>query len=386
MKILILDSNQRCALAITRSLARSDHLVYNADTTLETLSSRSKYSKSSSIYSSPSSSPERFIGDILSITKKYKIALILPLTDETNYHIIKHRNVFGDLISTCPSLDQYEALTNKCSLFRIAEKLGIPYPATQFIQNAEKEPNTINSFPIVIKPCMSYTKTDAGYEQTTVTIANNEKELKRNLHNNANYLGKGYMLQDFIPGSGAAVFCLYKHGKLIEAFCHKRLREKPPEGGVSVLAKSTPLDQTQLHYATQLLDHVNWHGIAMVEFRIGEDHIPYLMEVNTRFWGSTQLAISSGVNFPVTLLQPGAETTSKLPKPYKTGIKLRWLLGDLDRTYIIIKKNRYSLWQKTKAIVSFLTGPYFRTNYDTLDLADLGPFLFELKNYFKHRS
>ena len=48
----------------------------------------------------------------------------------------------------------------------------------------------------------------------------------------------------------------------------------------------------------ELLDELNWHGVAMVEFKVTEDGTPYLMEINTRFWGSLQLAIDAGVDFP----------------------------------------------------------------------------------------
>ena len=56
-------------------------------------------------------------------------------------------------------------------------------------------------------------------------------------------------------------------------------------------------------YARKLLDAVHWHGVAMVEFRETPQGEFYLMEVNTRFWGSLQLAIDSGVDFPALLLR-----------------------------------------------------------------------------------
>ena len=53
-----------------------------------------------------------------------------------------------------------------------------------------------------------------------------------------------------------------------------------------------------------LLKSLNWVGIAMVEFKVDpRDGIPKLMEVNPRFWGSLQLAIVSGVDFPYLILK-----------------------------------------------------------------------------------
>ena len=47
-----------------------------------------------------------------------------------------------------------------------------------------------------------------------------------------------------------------------------------------------------------ILDALKWHGVAMVEFKkeILTNKL-YLMEINPKFWGSHDLAISSGINF-----------------------------------------------------------------------------------------
>ena len=37
---------------------------------------------------------------------------------------------------------------------------------------------------------------------------------------------------------GVGVFALYDHGKPVGFFAHRRIREKPPSGGVSVLSES----------------------------------------------------------------------------------------------------------------------------------------------------
>ena len=69
----------------------------------------------------------------------------------------------------------------------------------------------------------------------------------------------------------------------------------------------------------------------MVEFRDGGTDAPYLIEVNGRFWGSLQLAVSAGVDFPglwLALLR-GATIT---PFPsYVAGVTLRSLWGDVKR-------------------------------------------------------
>jgi hypothetical protein len=65
----------------------------------------------------------------------------------------------------------------------------------------------------------------------------------------------------------------------------------------------------------------------MVEFRQGDDGIPWLMEVNGRPWGTLGLAVDAGVDFPRLLL----EGHRGPPPSYKIGLVRRWFAGDLRR-------------------------------------------------------
>jgi predicted ATP-grasp superfamily ATP-dependent carboligase len=176
---------------------------------------------------------------------------------------------------------------------------------------------------------------------------------------------------------------LYDHGKPLAFFAHRRLREKPPEGGVSVLSESISVDSVLRSHARCLLDKANWHGVAMVEFKVAADGTPYLMEINTRFWGSLQLAVDAGVDFPWLLYQVAC---SKQPGPvdnYKIGVRLRWLLGDLDNLYLTLRDKQYSKTKKLKSVLQFLTPSPFKTRHEVNRWSDLGPAWYEVKQYIR---
>ena len=189
------------------------------------------------------------------------------------------------------------------------------------------------------------------------------------------------MIQAFVEGQGQGVFALYDNGKPVTFFAHRRLREKPPSGGVSVLSESVAVDPILLKHAKALLDEAQWHGVAMVEFKVHPDGTPYLMEINTRFWGSLQLAIDAGVDFPWLLAQLANDDHPKPVENYKTGRRLRWLLGDVDNLYLILRDNKYSRQDKITAILHFLTPSPFKTRHEVNRWEDIRPFLFELKAY-----
>src|SRR5690606_11311412 len=82
-----------------------------------------------------------------------------------------------------------------------------------------------------------------------------------------------------------------------------------------------------------------WHGPAMVEFLDDGGAEPALIEVNGRFWGSLQLAIDAGVDFPrlwLELLRGGQAHAAG----YTPGVTVRWLWGDVKRLLHILRGPR----------------------------------------------
>ena len=130
------------------------------------------------------------------------------------------------------------------------------------------------------------------------------------------------------------------------------------------------------------MENAKWHGIAMVEFKVEEDGSAHLIEVNTRFWGSLQLSIDAGVDFPWLLYQVAIGKQPNSVTQYQTGNRLRWLLGDLDNLYITVK-GKSNIITKIQAILSFLNpfGP--KTRHEVNRWGDLAPFWWELRKYIK---
>ena len=75
----------------------------------------------------------------------------------------------------------------------------------------------------------------------------------------------------------------------------------------------------------------------MVEFRDDGVNPPCLIEINGRFWGSLQLAIDAGVNFPVLWVSLLEGRTVEPQTSYREGVTLRWLWGDAKRFARILR-------------------------------------------------
>jgi hypothetical protein len=219
-----------------------------------------------------------------------------------------------------------------------------------------------------------------------VHYAGSPREL-RTLYRDHEYLAAHpSLIQQRITGAGIGVFVLFDRGQLVADFAHRRLREKPPSGGVSVLCESEPVADSLRDHAIRMLGPLRWHGVAMLEYkqdlRTGEC---FLIEVNGRFWGSLQLAVDAGMDFPALSCELALGHRPQVPQPYKLGVRSRWLLGDLDhlllRLFSTDRSLPASVPSKLRTLLDFIT----YTNRGSRDGigpdADFGPFVHELREY-----
>ncbi len=384
-RVLVLDANQRSALATTRSLGKHGISVITADETSSALAGCSRFSRQYFQYPGPSIAPEEFITDLRALAIAQDIHMIFPMTEQTTALLLQHQQDLPNIILPCPDLATIDALADKCSLMRLAESLSIPIPQTWYVDNPANMMVSLADlpYPLILKPSKSWLVQDGKWLHTCVQFADTPEEAQDILKSDPAFQSHPFMLQECVSGHGQGVFALYDTNKSIAFFSHQRLREKPPWGGVSVLSESVTVDPTLLAHARSLLDSVKWHGIAMVEFKVGDDGTPYLMEINTRFWGSLQLAIDAGVDFPWLLYKIACREPVEPVHGYKTGTRLRWILGDLDSLYISLRGKNTRITEKLAAILQFLRPAPFKTRHEVNRWEDPKPFWWELKRYVK---
>ena len=385
--VLILDGNQRSALAATRSLGRRGIPVTVADETGRSLAGSSRYCQEHFSYPSPTERPDDFLAAIQRNVAARAVRVILPMTEVSAYLLATNRDQFAPAVVPLPDADKWGQIADKCRLLQLAQQLQVPAPTTLFPANADELAAAAEhiGFPVVLKPCLSKIWSRGRCTATAVHVVRNPSELDTLTAAHGYLRDFPLAIQAYVPGSGLGVFALYDHGKAVAFFAHRRIREKPPRGGVSVLSESVAVRADLQTYATRLLDHVQWHGVAMVEFRGTADGIPHLMEINPRFWGSLQLAIDSGVDFPGMLYDLALGTAPAPLAAYRTGVRSRWLLGDLDRLYLVLRKREIgeSDVSRLREVLRFMKFFDHNTHFEVNRFGDLRPFLFELRSYLR---
>src|SRR5262249_14703881 len=138
-------------------------------------------------------------------------------------------------------------------------------------------------------------------------------------------------LQEVVHGRLMAISTLMdRDGSVIAQEQQRSERIWPPDAGVSARARTVPLDEELARRVAAMLRSIGWYGLAQVQFVVGDDGVPRMIDLNPRFYGSLALAISSGTDFPA--LWAAMATGRPLPPVVsRTGVRYHWLGGDLRR-------------------------------------------------------
>lgn len=331
--VLVTDGNERAALAVTRALGQVGIPVIVAAETEFSLTGASRYCTDKWKYPSPLNDSSGFIESIKNAIQIYGISSVFSISDSTTQVLARVKEELGLTGAAIPSWDSYDLVSDKYRLMELAKQLDVPIPDTLFVPNGNVDAiaEQITQYPVVVKPGRSLAQVDGSWTKTQVHFVSFRSQLTE-LYKRTSYLSSPSLIQRRVQGTGQGIFSLFDHGKPLALFAHRRIREKPPAGGVSVLRESIALSEPMTSYAVRLLEQVKWHGVAMVEFKVDrESGVPMLMEINGRFWGSLQLAIDAELNMPHLLHRMVNGVSEVVPRDsYRVGTKSRWLLGDFD--------------------------------------------------------
>lgn len=387
MAILVTDGG-RIGVDIVRSLGKKGVDVDTAGVTRLSPSFFSKYCRDSMIYTSSEENFNKCISDLERIVKNKQYEMIIPATDLTIKPIITKRKLFEKYTKLpLPNNRVLNFAWSKSETLKFAKDIGIPIPKTFFVNNLRELKKIKNKieYPIALKSESSNSLIKNKLHGIQVKYVNSYDELI--FWFKKMYVGKKPpLIQEVIKGYGLGFFGLFNNSKPRAIFMHKRIREVSVDRGASTLRESIR-DETIKKYGTKILEKLNWHGVAMVEFRMDEkDNTPKLMEINGRFWGSLALSIASGVDFPYLLYRMVTDGDIKPIFRYKTGVKCRWFSGDLYRliTFMTGKYNKQIFSEsRIKSLIDFLK--FFDKNlyYDLFCLDDPLPGFIDIINSVK---
>jgi len=330
-RILVTDSQHLASLGAIRSFGKAGHAVtaayYSPDYLPPAVSSR--HACDSQLHPDAWSRQADFQEWLLQITASEAFDVLLPVSEAA---IVACNAVESKLPQSltvlAPSLDSQIHTLSKFAATRLAQENGLATPNTLFLGQPDSWPETWRqdgfnlsalNFPVVIKSDNHFLSNGA-YRGGQTLLCESQDAAIRLLESRRDSSAR-FIAQEYIRGHGEGAFLLIHNGETRLRFTHRRIHEIWEYGGGSSLRESSHR-KVLIEEAHRLLNSFNYEGLAMVEFRQGDDGKAYFLEINGRPWGSIALALHSGIDFPLAWLELAMTgQTGVAQKAYRAGLR-----------------------------------------------------------------
>ncbi|WP_243700491.1 carboxylate--amine ligase [Halorussus pelagicus] len=374
-------SSLACARSLSRRGLRS--VLVSEDESTEAF--RSRYCDESRVVPSPSRNAVAYTEALLAVSRREDVRTVLPVREKDVYVLSKYREEFADHVGTpWPEFDTLRAVQDRIRLYDAACEVGVPTPETHLLTDCADW-----SRPWILKGRYSVLPTDRG-EQGATTPEGESYGLAR--PPTTRYLSVGEhpdvdrtvadmhhvpIVQEYLGSTDEyGFFALYDEGEAVATFQHRQIRGVHYSGGASAFRQAVSIPELE-RLGTRLLDHLDWHGVAMVEFlRNPETGDFELMEVNPRFWSSLPFTVQAGADFPYYAWLLANGERERIDCEYEVGAAGHLLSGEASHLLSILRDDVPLVERPSFAATAaeVATSLVRHPRFDYLDLTDPAPF------------
>jgi predicted ATP-grasp superfamily ATP-dependent carboligase len=359
---LVTDGLWRKSLSAIRSLGKSGFQVRVMGDTRATTGFWSSYARAHAVAPLAANNPDQFGDALLTELGRASGTVLLPMEDASLEWVCSHRREVSDTgaMALLPTREALGIARDKAKTATLAQELGIVCPRTW----EPRTPEELHELAAqqkagqwVVKPRSGSGSGGVVYPEAARSLAEWRTHWER--------FGP-LLAQERVPseGAGLGVGLLFDgSGACVASFVHRRLQQYPNSGGPSTDRESIRAPEL-IERSTRLMARLGWRGIAMVEWK--EDprtKEPKLMEINPRFWGSLELAVRSGIDFPSLYARAALGEKLSPSHHYEAGVRCRWMIpGEILRILSQPRKKREGLWKFLKGL------PHIAEEWDPRDL------------------
>lgn len=323
--------------------------------------------------------------ELLSIAARDDVTTIMAVRPEDSYVLSRYEDAFREHVSlVVPSMDQMRVIQDRVELADAAEAAGVPVPETRCLSAVDDWSGQLlikSRYNVIADGIVDGVPPEELYVVKDVHHVGNDlppdtEAIRESMHHDP-------IVQEFIPKAGEYMFGgLYWHGKPLATFQHRQIRGDSYMGGGGVYRRSM-YDPELQRVATTLLEHLDWHGLACIEYMEDERTGEYVLtEINPRLWQSLPSATYAGADFPYAYWLAATGRLDEIDDSYDLGVGTHLLRGELRYLVSVLREDSphmprpsltASAWQIASSIVR-------EPHFDYFSIDDPAPFLVGLLN------
>ncbi|SIS03187.1 Predicted ATP-dependent carboligase, ATP-grasp superfamily [Natronorubrum thiooxidans] len=314
------------------------------------------------------------------IAARPNVRTIIPTRPEDPYVFAKYRDEFEQYVSlVVPPLDVLKTVHDRMRLHEAASAAGIPVPETRSLDEVDEWDSDY-----VIKSRYNLLAEEylPSYSPTESDFADGIRYVKSGSDIDVAAIAAEMdhvpIAQEYVQCESQYVFgALYDHGEPVTTFQHRQIRGNTYANGGGVYRESIKNPELK-SVGEQLLDSLNWHGLACVEYAKDTETGEYkLLEINPRMWQSLPCAVRAGADFPFDYWCQATGRQDLIDPHYEVGVRSHFLHGELKHLFSVLNDeptlaDRPSFAGRAWEILeSCYTTPHF----DVFRIDDPRPFL-----------
>jgi len=371
---LVLDGSTGPGLAVMRSLGRAGWTVLAP---VGSRAARSRYAAGTVELPDPVREPDAYAAHLADLVDRGELDVVVPCTDaslEAAWGVVgkrpRPRVLGGDARTVETALDKVRCL-------QAAEQHGFPVPAWSAPSSRTEALEALEriGLPCVAKPRRSFERRGQQLEHRRHMFVESPADLDQAL--SVRSAGELPILQEYVPGRALSVSAVVHDGEVVAAVARETFTFHPIAGGTSVWKRTVERGDVGVEQALGLLQVIGLEGLAEVEYQVGHDGVPRLMEIGARVHGWVPLAIAAGVDLPLLAARIAVGESVRPVPSYRAGVEMRWPAGELLRLRAVLGPRAALPPGVRRGQVLAGVWPPWRPGmrYDGVDVADPRPSL-----------
>ncbi|WP_123539018.1 carboxylate--amine ligase [Halosimplex salinum] len=319
-----------------------------------------------------------------SLAMRPDVLTILPVREEDVYVLARYREEFEPHVETLwPTLDGLRQVQDRVELFDAAERAGVAVPETRVLDDVDdwdREWIVKGRYTLLADAYLDDYPPEKSRDPPSTQYLNGDRPDVETIRR-AN--GHTPIVQEFLPTTDEyGFFALYDEGTPVSTFQHRQIRAYNYAGGPSAYRESVSIPELGAA-GRALLDELDWHGLAMVEFLRNDDTGEFeLMEINPRLWSSLPFSVRAGADFPYHYWQLASGERDSVDDDYEVGIAGHLLRGELSYLHSVLLDEEQLVERpdRREAFTDVVRSLRDHPRFDYLRLDDPKPFVRDALN------
>lgn len=387
--IVIPGANSGSALACVRSLgSRGVHTIIATEDPTSTPTG-SRYCQEVVTVPSPRDECLEYKRALVSLASRPEVKTIIPTREEDIYVLSKYRDEFRRHIATpWPQFGTLQTVHDGYWLAEFVSDLGIPVPETRLFDEVVdwSRERIIKTRYSVLTGDHVGSLTDGRLNSDLGQIHISPQEVPDRHEILDKMKGHAPVVQEYVPIRFEYSFrALYDHGDALATSVRRQTRGMSYAGGTSVYRELID-DATLEAFGRKILDALDWHGLATVQFIESAETGEYMFaEINPRTWTSIPCDVRAGADYPYFYWLLANDRAEQIKPSYEVGYATHLLFGEL----LYLKSVLFDDYPNASrppfhsALWSVLSSVWHHPNFDILTADDPMPFFRGVRHYVK---